>query len=186
MRKIKTITIDADKCTGCRLCENICSAFHADPKYSTVNTRRARIQVVGVGLFPEEKGNYMPVFAGPCTMAECHSRSIYIIEGKEYSECAFCPNSCPSRELFKEPDSDLPLKCDTCLEEPLLAEPLCVKWCLRDALTYTEREEEGVEENKGDDKEVAVGHLVQRYGLKEVMDIINRLRLSRLKKEKVS
>ena len=46
---------------------------------------------------------------------------------------------------FKEPDSGLPLKCDMCEGEE---EPLCVKWCLVDALTYEEREEEVEEEVK--------------------------------------
>ncbi|MFC2057154.1 4Fe-4S binding protein, partial [Chloroflexota bacterium] len=44
-KTIKTIKIDPDKCTGCRACEIACSAFHADPKYSTVNPERSRIRV---------------------------------------------------------------------------------------------------------------------------------------------
>ena len=44
-RIIKTIKIDADKCTGCRACEVICAAYHAEPKYSIVNPARSRIQV---------------------------------------------------------------------------------------------------------------------------------------------
>ena len=31
-KKIKTIKVDVDKCNGCRGCEVICSAFHAEPK----------------------------------------------------------------------------------------------------------------------------------------------------------
>ena len=70
-------------------------------------------------------------------------RNKYTIDGKEYDECAFCRASCPSRSDFKEPDSGLPLKCDMCEGEE---EPLCVKWCMVDALTYEEREEEIEEE----------------------------------------
>ena len=47
--------------------------------------------------------------------------------------------SCPSRDRFKEPDSGLPLKCDMCEGEE---QPLCVKWCLAEALIVEEREEE--------------------------------------------
>ena len=43
---IKEIKVDIDKCTGCRSCEAACSAFHAVPKYSSINPARARIRVV--------------------------------------------------------------------------------------------------------------------------------------------
>ncbi len=137
MKKIRTIKIDTDKCTGCRFCEMICSAFHAEPKYSIVNSQRSRIRVYK----DEGKRLFVPIKAGPYTDVECSGRNIIIIKGKEYGECSFCRSSCPSRDLFKEPDSEIPLKCDMCGEPPL-PEPLCVKWCLPGALTYHEREEE--------------------------------------------
>jgi benzoyl-CoA reductase subunit BamC len=62
------------------------------------------------------------------------------IKGKEYGDCSFCRASCPSRDLFKEPDAkDIPLKCDMCGEPPPQEGPLCVRWCLEKALTYVEK-----------------------------------------------
>ena len=137
MKKIKVIKIDDDKCSGCRLCEAICSASHAEPKYSLVNPRLSRIRV-----FRDEESNiYHPVIAGAYTDVECVGRNTVTIDGKEYSECSFCRCSCPSRSIFKEPDTEIPLKCDMC-GEPAPPEPLCVQYCLNDALTYVEREEE--------------------------------------------
>ena len=105
--------------------------------------------------------------------AECTGRDRYIIDGKEYEECAFCRASCPSRDVFKEPDSGLPLKCDMCGEPPQ-PEPLCVKWCMSDALTYVEREEqEKAEEDEGD-KERAVAYLIEKYGADEIREILER------------
>ena len=112
-KKIKTIKIDADKCNGCRGCEIICSAFHANPQYSSNNPARSRIQVITNRL----ENKWLPVFAGEYAPAECMGRDKYIIDGKEYDECDFCRASCPSRDLFKEPDSGLPLKCDMCEEQ---------------------------------------------------------------------
>ena len=66
------------------------------------------------------KDIWLPVFAGEYTPAECMGRDKYMIDGKEYDECAFCRASCPSRDLFKEPDSGLPLKCDMCEDDPPL------------------------------------------------------------------
>jgi len=137
MKKIKTIKIDIDKCTGCRACEVICSAYHAEPKYSIVNPARSRIRV----FKDEDNDLYVPIIAGPYAEAECDGKYITVIKGKEYGQCSFCTVSCPSRDIFKEPDSELALKCDMC-GEPMPEEPLCVKWCKPDALTYFEREEE--------------------------------------------
>lgn len=172
---IKTIKIDADKCNGCRACEVICSAFHAKPRYSGNNPERSRIRV----LRDPRRDIYVPVYAGEYTAAECAGRDIYTIDGKEYDECGFCRASCPSRGLFKEPDSGLPLKCDMCEDDPPQEEPLCVQWCLNDALTYEEREEEVEEEVKLDEMEIGLEELANKYGLQKIMDTVSRMSLSK-------
>ena len=116
---VKTIKVDVDKCNGCRACEMICSAFHATEKYSSNNPARSRIRVIHEPL----KDIYVPVYAGEYAAAECAGRDKYTIDGKEYDECDFCRASCPSRDLFKEPDSGLPLKCDMCEDDPPQKEP---------------------------------------------------------------
>jgi benzoyl-CoA reductase subunit BamC len=99
----------------------------------------------------------------------------YVIDGKEYSECDFCRASCTFRPLFKEPDSGLPLKCDMCEDNTPGEEPLCVQWCLNDALVYEEREEEAEEEVKLEDVEIGLESLVDKYGLQKVMDTVARM-----------
>ena len=170
-KKVKVIKIDLDKCNGCRACEVACSAFHAKPKYSSNNPARSRIRVIHEPL----QDIYVPVFAGEYTAAECTGRDKYVIDGKEYDECAFCRASCPSRDLFKEPDSGLPLKCDMCEEDPPLEEPLCVQWCLHDALTYEEREEEVEEEVEREKLEIGLESLANEYGLDKIIDTVARM-----------
>jgi benzoyl-CoA reductase subunit BamC len=172
---VKTIKVDVDKCNGCRACEVACSAFHAAPQYSSNNPARSRIRVIREPI----KDIYVPVFAGEQAKAECLGRDKYVIDGKEYEECAFCRASCPSRDLFKEPDSGLPLKCDMCTSDPTLEKPLCVQWCLVNALTYEEREEEGEEEAKLEDVDIGLESLVDKYGLEKVLDTVARLSLSK-------
>jgi len=172
---VKIIKVDADKCNGCRACEVICSAFHATPRYSSNNPERSRIRVIHDPL----KNIYVPVYAGEYTPAECAGRNKYTIDGKEYDECAFCRASCPSRDLFKEPDSGLPLKCDMCETEPPLDEPKCVEVCLADALIYEEREEEVEEEEvQLDELELGVEALADKYGLDKLMDTVTRMAVS--------
>jgi benzoyl-CoA reductase subunit BamC len=176
---VKSIKIDVDKCNGCRACEMICSAFHASPKYSSNNPARSRIRLIREPL----RDMYLPVYAGEYTPAECMGRDKYIIDGKEYDECAFCRASCPSRDVFKEPDSGLPLKCDMCedADDPQ-EEPLCVKWCINDALIYEEREvevDDEEEELKQEDVDTGLEAMIDKYGLEKVMDTVARISSSK-------
>jgi benzoyl-CoA reductase subunit BamC len=165
---VRTIKIDVEKCNGCRACEVICSAYHAVPKYSSNNPARSRIRVIRDPL----ADIYVPVYAGEYTVAECAGRDKYVIAGKEYDECAFCRASCPSRDEFKEPDSGLPLKCDMCEGEK---EPLCVQWCLADALICEEREEEVEESLEQEELEIGLESMANKHGLQTMMDAIARL-----------
>ena len=159
-KTVKTIKINVDKCHGCRACEMICSAFHAEPKYSSNNPARARIRIIRDPF----QDLYVPVYAGEFTVAECAGRDKYTIDGKEYDECAFCRASCPSRDIFKEPDSDLPLKCDMCESDPTIKEPMCVQWCLADALIYEEREVEVDEEVAVEEVDAGLEALADKHG----------------------
>lgn len=173
-KKVKSIKIDVDKCNGCRACEMICSSFHATPKYSSNNPARSRVRLIREPL----KDVYLPVYAGEYAPAECAGRDKYVIDGKEYDECAFCRASCPSRDVFKEPDSGLPLKCDMCedADDPDQKEPLCVQWCITGALTYEERDEEVDEEPvKLGDMEVGLEALVDKFGMQKVLDTVARM-----------
>jgi len=172
---VKIINVDLDKCNGCRACEVACSAFHASPKYSSNNPARSRIRVIHEPL----RDVYVPIRAGDYTPAECTGRHTYTINGKEYDECSFCGVSCPARDVFKEPDSGLPLKCDMCESDPPLAEPMCVQWCLADALTYEEREEEYEEEEKREELEIGLESLANKYGTQKIMETITRMSLSK-------
>jgi benzoyl-CoA reductase subunit BamC len=173
---VKIIKVDLDKCNGCRACEVACSAFHSSPKYSSNNPARSRIRVIHDPL----RDVYVPIRAGDYTPAECTGRHTYSINGKEYDECSFCGVSCPARDIFKEPDSGLPLKCDMCESDPPLAEPMCVQWCLADALTYEEREEEvEEEEEKREEMEIGLESMANKYGLQKIMDTVARMSLSK-------
>jgi benzoyl-CoA reductase subunit BamC len=170
-KTVRVIKVDCDKCNGCRACEMICSAFHANPKYSSVNPSRSRIRMVVDAMNDE----YVPVRATECTRAECMGRGKYVINEKEYEECAFCGASCPARDLFKEPDSGLPLKCDMCEDDPPQKEPLCVQVCRVGALTYEEREEETGEEGTMEDLETGLKSLTRKHGLDKIADTIARM-----------
>jgi benzoyl-CoA reductase subunit BamC len=150
-----------------------CSAFHAKPRYSSINPARSRIRVITDELNDE----YVPIRAGDYTPSECNGRHIYTINGKQYSECSFCGAVCPSRDYFIEPDSGLPLKCDMCESVPPLEEPMCVKVCEAEALTYVEREvkRDLKPQEKRGQIEVGLESLVNQYGLEAVVESLGRI-----------
>jgi benzoyl-CoA reductase subunit BamC len=167
-KTVKTIKIKADECNGCRACEVVCSAYHASPPYSSINPARSRVRVVRYPL----QDIWVPVFAGEYAPAECMGRDKYVIDGKEYEECAFCRAACPSRDAFKEPDSGLPLRCDMCEGED---QPLCVEACLNEVLIYEAREEEVEEQDELNELEVGVEALAGKYGREKLLDVVARL-----------
>jgi benzoyl-CoA reductase subunit BamC len=170
-KKVRTIKINLDKCNGCRACEMACSAFHSVPKYSSINPARSRIRVV-IDLLNDE---YVPIRSTDYTKAACDGRRVYTINDKQYSECSFCGSVCPARDLFKDPDSGLPLKCDMCEDDPPQEEPLCVQACSLDALTYEEIEEEVEEEVKLSEMELGLKSLLDKYGLQKLADSFARM-----------
>jgi len=171
-KTVKTIRVDVDKCNGCLACEVICSAFHATPKFSSNNPERSRIRVIHEPM----RNLYVPVYAGEYAAAECAGRNTYTIDGKEYDECAFCRAACPSRSLFKEPDSGLPLNCDMCESVPPLDKPMCVEWCLAEALIYEEREEQVAEDEEGRDEiEIGLEALANKHGIQSLLGAIARM-----------
>jgi benzoyl-CoA reductase subunit BamC len=174
-RAVKGIKVDVDKCIGCRACEVACSAFHASPKYSSTNPARSRIRVV----IDELNDAYVPVRATDFTSAECTGRHAYTITGKQYRECIFCGVSCPARDLFREPDSGLPLKCDMCENDPPLEEPMCVQACPHDALIYEEREEAGDAAEVRDELEIGLEALSKKHGRQKVIDALARMSKSK-------
>jgi benzoyl-CoA reductase subunit BamC len=169
-KTIKSITVDADKCNGCRMCEVVCAAFHADPPYSIVNPARSRIKVITY----RTKDIWFPVFAGEYTKAACVGRQSYIIDGKQYSDCDMCRAACPSRDRFKEPDSGLPLRCDMCESDPP-TEPKCVSTCINDVLIYEEKEVWEEEDKQISDMELGLQAFADTHGLDKLIESVARM-----------
>ena len=76
----KVLMIDYEKCTGCRICEQVCSVKHE----GVSNPARSRIKIVKW----ESEGRYVPVGCQQCESAPCMA-------------------ICPVQALFR--DEELPL-----------------------------------------------------------------------------
>ena len=169
----KTIKVNLDECNGCRGCEVACAAFHAKPRYSNSNPYRARIRVVT----DECAGVWVPIRSTDYTKVRCEAKRTYTINGREYSECSFCGSICPERDLFKEPDSGLPLKCDLCESDPPLEEPMCVQACGLGCLSLVEVESWVDDDTVVDlnEMDMSLQSLVDKYGFDKVLDQVARM-----------
>jgi benzoyl-CoA reductase subunit BamC len=116
---MKKILINIDKCTGCGTCELICSLHH----HGEINPKKSRVRVIR----DTDKGQFFPILAGPSTDKECKTKMPVVVGGEEYDECVLCRASCPSRQLFRDPDTGEPLTCDLCTK--------CVTFCNSGALS---------------------------------------------------
>jgi len=126
--EMKRIKVIHSECTGCRECEAVCSLKHYE---NEVNPKKSRVRV----YMDEKTDRFFPVIAGPPSEAECTSKYDVVIEGQEFDDCILCRVSCPSRPWFREPGTDVALKCDFCGDPP---DPQCVKVCASGALTLLE------------------------------------------------
>ena len=109
---MKKILINADKCTGCRTCEVVCSLMHTK---GVINPRQARVRV----FRDEVEGLYTPIIPGPKQSIE------YVEEPKLFlqDKCGELRILC---DLFTSPSQ----RCDRC--------GVCASWCVTGALTAEE------------------------------------------------
>lgn len=133
--EIKMLNIDFEKCTGCRLCELVCSVSHD----GISNPIRSRIRVIKW----EDEGVYVPMTCQQCEDAPClqacpvkaisHNEQIGRLE-IDYDiciGCRTCVTVCPFGAMtFNRIDRRV-IKCDLCD-----GEPQCVRFCDIQAIEF--------------------------------------------------
>lgn len=140
------IIVDAEKCSGCRICEAVCSTRILDNK--GFNRKMAAIRVLFKGELEEDirpvvcKQCKRPLCAKNCP-TESISRDVNgIIQINKDSciGCGNCAQDCPFGAMVLHPDLEVPSKCDLCQ-----GDPLCVKYCVTGALRFISENAVGIE-----------------------------------------
>ncbi len=134
----KILVIDHEKCTGCRLCELVCSVKHE----GVSNPYRARIKIVKW----EMEGKMVPVVCQQCEDAPC--MAVCPVKAISRSEttgavqvdydvcigCRMCMNACPFGAMGYDWVNKQVIKCDLCG-----GDPQCAKFCETGAIQYVEK-----------------------------------------------
>jgi carbon-monoxide dehydrogenase iron sulfur subunit len=127
------IIVHPERCTGCRICELFCSAFHE----KVFNPKKARIRVVRL-----KPAIDMPVTCQQCKKAPCaeicpvdaiivNEVGVVQINYEKCIGCTMCVEACPFGAMFVNPETNTPIKCDLCD-----GDPQCVKHCPTGALEF--------------------------------------------------
>lgn len=131
----KILFIDPEKCTGCRLCETVCSISHE----KACNPALARIHVAKW----ENAGLYIPVVCVQCESPICEQvcpvkaikrdekTDAVVINYEVCVGCRLCALYCPFAGAQIDSKKGRVQKCDLCN-----GEPVCAKFCDPQALKY--------------------------------------------------
>ncbi len=135
---------DFEKCTGCDICEVVCSLYHNQE----CNPSKSLMRVVKI---EQRDGNTMcvPISCmqcekGVCQMACPVTGAIYVspdtgaklVNGDRCIGCSACVYTCPFGAMAIDRVKKVAVTCDLCG-----GDPLCVKFCPTGALLYLSSEE---------------------------------------------
>ena len=190
---MKTIIINPDECTGCRLCELVCSLRNV----GEFNPARARVHVIGF-----EESFSLPVMCLQCEKPYCaevcpsdaitreEATGIIRISNEMCIGCKICVLACPFGSIVFSGDQKVAVKCELCD-----GEPECVAICPTRALEFKESDTammykqrilaeklKGIYEVKGD----CMNFFAKPENQKLILEICEKLRTPRNKISKLT
>lgn len=147
MEAKKIIVCDTEKCTGCELCEYVCSIY----KEKTINWSKARIRHVrieptfDIAIACRKCEEPLCVKACPRDAVTVLDDGSVRIEKDKCNGCGWCIEACNFGALKLDWDTKRVFACDFCAGED---QPKCVEFCPYEALEFTTLDAVGHEAGK--------------------------------------
>jgi Fe-S-cluster-containing dehydrogenase component len=129
---MKVLSYDAELCTGCHVCEEVCS----ETWHKVTDAEKSNIRIHDDG-----EGNVSALYCVQCgeCIAVCPTDALYRdkkgivrLRKKLCVGCLSCVGFCPYLAMYTHPDQPEPFKCIACGN--------CVKECPAEALAVVEVE----------------------------------------------
>ncbi len=120
-----------ENCSGCGTCTLACAITN----FKEVNPSRALLRIEGRFPAPGDYRIHLCDECGECA-DNCPEEAIRLegevfeVESNLCTGCLICVEICPRGVMFKQRDSEVPVKCNLCTE--------CVQACPRGAIVLTE------------------------------------------------
>ncbi len=136
----KIIICNTDECTGCRICEYVCSAVN----HNKLNPRLSRIKTIRIDPVFDlalscrkcDNPDCINVCARNAIVQDKETQLIEIDEDK-CDGCGYCVDVCHFGVLTIGLDKKVSLVCDNCTEANE-GKPVCVDYCPKEALEYVD------------------------------------------------
>jgi len=128
------ISVIAERCSGCRICELVCS----HTKLQTFSPKTACIKVVDLDYW----GFSNPVVCIQCKKPRCleicptealsqTELGTIVVDEEKCNGCGDCVVECPVGAINFDEERGLPMICDLCG-----GSPVCVEWCPSGAVIF--------------------------------------------------
>lgn len=136
----KRILVAEDRCTGCRICELICSF---NKTKTELNPRKGGIRVTSVekeglrSLVTVCRQCQEPACLKACPTGALHKSAdgVVMFTEQRCNSCGFCVEACSFEAITLSGSTPKIIKCDLCGQ----GEPLCVEYCPRDCIRIYQR-----------------------------------------------
>ena len=133
------VSIDPNKCTGCGLCEYVCSL----EKNGFPNLALSRIRVIRLTPMLNTALTCRFCNGPPCVEAcsrealrQSERGNLIIVEEEKCDGCGWCIQACPYGGLIMDPYKNVVAVCDLCD-----GEPKCIDFCPEEALELASDDE---------------------------------------------
>ena len=137
MARHKFVSLNIEKCVGCRVCEYVCSM----EKVKAYNPTRSRIRMVRIYPHTNASINCRLCEDAPC-VAACPSKAleqseengVILVNDELCNGCGWCIKACDFGAIQIESNNVVRM-CDLCTDRE--GGPACIEWCPEYALELT-------------------------------------------------
>ncbi|MCW4010298.1 MAG: thiamine pyrophosphate-dependent enzyme [Candidatus Bathyarchaeota archaeon] len=136
------IKCDADKCSGCEICEYVCSA----EKEHVFNPSKSRIRALRLNVLFNMAVTCRACIDAPCVkvcardaLSQSKENGVIIVDESKCDGCGWCIEACEYGAMTLHPVTRKVMVCDICG-----GEPACITECPESALTFAGRSDDKV------------------------------------------